>query len=101
MRISIKIYIMIEYGLRVKKEKRRMTFDNDRREVHEGLGDDPNAKVLATHRGRESSYQKPAGQFYWHSMVEDVKENIKKYIFLKRLVQNYKVYQYQRGNEAS
>ena len=92
---------MIEYGLRLKKKKRRVTFDNDRREVHEGLGDDPKAKVLAAHRGRESSYQKPVGQFYWHSMVEDVKENIKKYIFLKRLVQNYKVYQYQRGNEAS
>ena len=59
-----------------------MTFDNDRRDVHEGLRGYPKTKVLAAHRGHESSYQKLARQFYWHSMVEDVKENMKKmYIF--------------------
>ena len=88
MRISIKIYMMIEYGLRVKKGNRRVTFDYDRRDVHEGLGGYPKTKVLAAHRGRESSYQKLARQFYRHSMVEDVKENIKKCIFLTRLAQS-------------
>ena len=53
MRISIKIYMMIEYGLRVKKGNRRVTFDYDRRDVHEGLGGYPKTKVLAAHRGRE------------------------------------------------
>ena len=78
-----------------------MTFDNDRRDVHEGLRGYPKTKVLAAHRGHESSYQKLARQFYCHSMVEDVKENIKKCIFLKILVQKYKVCQYQRRNEAN
>lgn len=64
------------------KEKRRVIFDNDRKkiiihDIHEGLGDNPKAKALAAHRGRESTYQKLAERFYWHNMIDDVKEYIK------------------------
>ena len=64
------------------KVKRRVVLNKDRKriiicDVHGGLGDDPKANVLATHRGRESAYQKFAERFYWHSVIEDVKEYIK------------------------
>ena len=38
------------------KGKRRVRFDNDRRAVHEGLGDEPKANVLEDYRGRESNF---------------------------------------------
>ena len=36
-----------------------------------------NAKALAAHRGRESTYQKISERFFWHGMIEDIKEYIK------------------------
>ena len=35
------------------------------------------AKALAAHRGRESTYQKNSERFFWHGMIEDIKEYIK------------------------
>ena len=66
------------------KGKGRVIFDNDRKRIithylNEGLGEDAKIKALAVHRGRESTYQKIAGRFYWHGIVEDVKEYIKNF----------------------
>ena len=63
------------------KEKRRVVFEVERRtaithDVHEGIGDNSMAKALAAHRGRESTYQKISEQFFWHSMIEYIKECI-------------------------
>ena len=64
------------------KEKRRVVFEVERRtaiihDVHEGIGDNSMAKALAAHRGRESMYQKISERFFWHGMIEDIKEYIK------------------------
>ena len=64
------------------KEKRRVVFEVERRtaiihDVHEGIGDNSMAKALAAHRGRESTYQKISERFFWHGMIEDIKEYIK------------------------
>ena len=64
------------------KEKRRVVFEVERRtaiihDVHEGIGDNSMAKALAAHRGRESTYQKVSERFFWHGMIEDIKEYIK------------------------
>ena len=71
-------------------------------DVHEGSGDDPKAKAIATRRGHEPTFQKLAQPFYWNSMVEGVKEYIKNCLtvnskerFFETLVKNYKAYQYQ------
>ena len=58
------------------KEKRRVVFEVERKtaiihDVHEGIGDN------STHRGRESTYQKLSERFFWHGMIEDIKEYIK------------------------
>ena len=64
------------------KEKPRVVFEVERRtaiiyDVYEGIGDNSMAKALAAHRGRESTYQKISEQFFWHGMIEDIKEYIK------------------------
>ena len=64
------------------KEKRRVVFEVERRtaiihDVHEGIGDNSMAKALAAHRDRDSTYQKISERFFWHGMIEDIKEYIK------------------------
>ena len=64
------------------KEKRRVLFEVERRTaiihyVHEVIGDNSMAKALAAHRGRESTYQNIYEQFFWHGMIENIKEYIK------------------------
>ena len=64
------------------KEKRRVVFEVERRtaiihNLHEGIGDNSMAKALSAHRGRESTYQKISERFFWHGVIEDIKEYIK------------------------
>ena len=64
------------------KSKRRVIYENERKQniihdVHEGINENAEAVALNGHRGRESTYQKVSERFYWHSMVEDVKNYIK------------------------
>ena len=64
------------------KEKQRVVFEVERRtaiihDVHEGIGDNSFIKALAAHHGRESTYQKISERFFWHGMIEDIKEYIK------------------------
>ena len=66
------------------KEKRRVVFEVERRtaiihDVHEGIGDNSMAKALAAHRGRESTYQKISERFFWHGMIEALR-NILKFV---------------------
>ena len=35
-------------------------------------------KGMASHQGRESTYEKISGRFYWHNMISDVREFIAK-----------------------
>jgi hypothetical protein len=46
-------------------------------DIHAGLGENPKAKAMASHRGRESTYQKISERFYWHNIVSDVADFIK------------------------
>ena len=74
--------VSIVNGDLMYKEKRRVVFEIERRtviihDVHEGIGDNSMAKALAAHRGRESTYQKISERFFWHGMIEDIKEYIK------------------------
>ena len=46
-------------------------------DIHVGLGDDPHAKAMASHRGRETTYNKLMERFYWHNMVQMVVDFIK------------------------
>ena len=64
------------------KEKRRVVFEVQRRtttiyDVHKGIGTNSMTKALAAHRGCESTYQKISERFFWHGMIEDIKEYIK------------------------
>ena len=75
-------YFSIVDGHLTYKEKRRVIFENNRKQniihdVHEGINDNPEAVALSGHRGRESTYQKVSARFYWYGMVDDVKNYIK------------------------
>ena len=66
-------YFSIVDGHLTYKEKRRVIFENNRKQniihdVHEGINDN---------RGRESTCQKVSARFYWHGIVDDVKNCIK------------------------
>ena len=75
-------YFSIVDGHLTYKEKRRVIFENNRKQniihdVHEGINDNPEAVPLSEHRGRESTYQKVSARFYWHGMVDGIKNYIK------------------------
>ena len=56
------------------EESRKQSIIHD---IHEGISDRPEAVALSGYRGRDSTYQKISERFYWHGMVDDVKNYIK------------------------
>ena len=50
------------------KERQRQIVQD----IHAGLGENPKAKAMALHRGRESTYQKISERCYCHNIVNDV-----------------------------
>ena len=42
------------------------------RDIHGGIGDDSKSKAMASHRGRDTTYQKISERFFWHNMFDDV-----------------------------
>ena len=68
-------------GHLIFKNSRRVIFKKDRKtmiihDTHEGLNDNPESIALSGHRGRDSTQKKIAERFYWHGIVEDVKNYI-------------------------
>ena len=64
------------------KKSRKVIFDEQQKieivhDIHEGIGENARSKAMASHRGRESTYQKLSERFFWHGMVNDVKNYIK------------------------
>ena len=64
------------------KNQRKVIFDEQQKieivhHIHEGIGENARSKARASHRGRESTYQKLSERFFWHGMVNDVKNYIK------------------------
>ena len=41
------------------------------------LNENPESIALTGHCGRDSTYQKISDRFYWHGIVDDVKDYIK------------------------
>ena len=65
------------------KEKRTVIISTTEQQeiihdVHKGIGSDPKSKAMASYRGRESTYEKISRRFYWHNMINDVREFIAK-----------------------
>ena len=47
------------------------------KDIHAGLGKYPHSKALASHRGRDATYEKIIARFYWHNIMTDVDTFIK------------------------
>ena len=56
------------------KDEQRQIIDD----IHKGLGENPKAKAMASHRGRDTTYQKVSERFFWHSIFADVSEYVRK-----------------------
>ena len=59
----------------VKLEEERQQIITD---IHQGIGDNCKAKAMASHRGRDSTYQKCSERFFWHNMLGDISEFAKR-----------------------
>ena len=59
--------------IKSKKESQQIIHD-----IHEGIGDSCKSKMMASHRGRDSTYQKCAKRLCWLNMLTDVGEYVKR-----------------------
>ena len=59
----------------IKSKEGRQQIISD---VHQGIGDNCKAKAMASHWGRDSTYQKCSEIFFWHNMLGDVAEFVKR-----------------------
>ena len=49
------------------------------RDVHRSIGDSENSKAMASHRGKNTTYDKIAQRFFWHNIAADINEYVKSY----------------------
>ena len=62
-------HFTLENGQMLYKRKRLVISSREEqlciiKDVHAGLGEDPHSKALASHRGRDSTYEKIAARFF-------------------------------------
>ena len=58
----------------IKSQDERIKIIKD---IHEGLGDDDKARAMASHRGRDTTYQKIMKRFFWFNIIDDVANFVK------------------------
>ena len=56
------------------KDEQRQIIDD----IHKGLGENPKAKAMSSHRGRDTTYQKVSERFFWHSIFADISDYVRK-----------------------
>ena len=47
------------------------------RDVHRGIGDPEHSKAMASHRGKNTTYDKIAQRFFWRYIAADINEYLK------------------------
>ena len=48
------------------------------RDAHSGIGNFKHSKVMVSHRGKNSTYEKIAETFFWYNISNDINEFVKK-----------------------
>ena len=48
------------------------------RYVHSGIGNSDHSKGMASHRGKNSTYEKVAQKFFWYNTSNDISDFVKK-----------------------
>ena len=98
-------YFSIVDGHLTYKEKRKVTFENNRKQniihdVHEGINDNPEAIALSGHRGREQrikKYQQGFTGMAWSMMLRTILKRVKsannKGRYLKESALSFRVFQ--------
>ena len=47
------------------------------RDLHRGIGDSKHSTPIASHRGKNTMYDKIAQRFFWHNIAADINEYVK------------------------
>ena len=63
------------YKGRVRHSIHRKTIFHD---IHERLAVDSKANAMTSHRGKDSAYQKISNRFFWHNMLSDVADYVRR-----------------------
>ena len=59
----------------IKDRNRQMEIIRD---VHSGIGNSEHSKAMASHRGKNSTYEKIAQRFFWYNISNDISDFVKK-----------------------
>ena len=64
------------YGKRlvVKERNRQIEVISD---IHKGIGESEHSKAMASHKGKNSTYEKVAQRFFWNYIANDVNDFIR------------------------
>ena len=44
------------------------------RDAHSDIGNSEHSKAMASHRGKNSTYEKSAQRFFWYNMSNDISD---------------------------
>ena len=47
-------------------------------DVHSGIGNSEHSKAMASHRDKNSTYEKIAQRFFWYNISNDISDFVKK-----------------------
>ena len=67
-------HLFYKKRLVIKKKESQMEIIRD---VHRGIGDSEHSKAMASHRGKNTTYDKIAQRFFWHNIAADISEYVR------------------------
>ena len=67
-------HLFYKKRLVIKEKERQMEIIRD---VHRGIEDSEHSKAMASHRGKNTEYDKIAQRFFWHNIAADINEYVK------------------------
>ena len=67
-------HLFYKKRLVIKDKERQMEIIRD---VHRGIGDSEHSKVVVSHRGKNTTYDKIAERRFWNNIAADINEYVK------------------------
>ena len=68
-------HLFYEQRIVIKDRNRQIEIIRD---VHSGIGNSKHSQAMASHRGKNSTYEKIAQRFFWYNMSNDICDFVKK-----------------------
>ena len=68
-------HLFYKKSIVIKDRNRQMEIIRD---VHSGIGNSEHSKAMASHRDKNSTYEKIAQRFFWYNISNDISDFVKK-----------------------